>query len=237
MEDIIRFKEGKLYIKNKKHVEHIKNQICVVDNENCLKSSFLYDVGKIDVDNLKQIITKLKGAQLISNNLRIVKLLEDVFILNIVKTLKSDYKSMYLIDVSGFLKKPELIDEDDERKKKFITMIENVLNQLKKYEKSSEEIIELVISKEWSVPSLFGFLINYPILYYQSNDSDTNCLSCIDLKVFQVLLANDVILSFSIPLEIYNQYNDIQTHISTYIAQFQNYIVSSFTSNHSNINL
>jgi hypothetical protein len=242
MEDIIRscFREQKARSRNLwKHVEHIKNQFRFIDDDNCPKNAFLYDLGTVDVDIMRQIIAKLQERKLISANIRLARLADDVFILNIAKVLKSEHFG-HSIDVSGSLKEPMVIDQGDKRGMLIANMIKSVKDQLRE-RVNDGSVIDIVIpddGSEWCVPTLFGFLINYPTLYFlQTNDNDTNCLGCRDLKVFQVLINGDALLSFSIPLEIHNANEAIQRTISTYLASFQNHTVTSFISNYAHINL
>jgi len=223
-----------------KQIRHISNQFQAVNDENLMKNSFLYDCGNVDVASIKQVVEILKQRRLISSDIRIVTLSQDIFILNVKKILGRENSSKFVIDVSGSNEKPFLVPQD--KMNSFNDMFEDIRKQLTLLKGNNDEIIELIIANDnWCVTSIFGYLINYPVLYYLPNSIDTNCLGHKDLKVFQVLLEDDILISFSIPLDIFNDNEVIQCHIAAYLKTYQNYNnkyqIKSFIANHSHVNL
>lgn len=223
-----------------KQIRHISNQFQAVNDENLLKNSFLYDCGNVDVASIKQVVETLKNKCLISSDIRIVTLSQDIFILNIEKILCRENSSKFVIDVSGSNDKPILVPHD--KMNSFNDMFEEIRKQLTLLKSNNNEIIDLIIADDnWSVTSIFGYLINYPVLYYLPNSIDSNCLSNIDLKVFQIMLDDDIVISFSVPLDILNDNEIIQYHIAAYLKTYQNYSnkyqIKSFIANHSHVNL
>ena len=216
-----------------KQIRHISNQFQAVNQENLLKYAFLYDCGNVDVASIKQVIKILSQRRLISSDVRIVTLSQDFFILNINKILGRENSSKFVIDVSGSNDKPMLVPQD--KMNSFNDMFEGIRKQL------TLNNDEIIADDNWCVTSIFGYLINYPVLYYLPNNIDSNCLGHIDLKVFQILLQDDIVISFSIPLDIFNDNEAIQCHIAAYLKNYQNYSnkyqIKSFIANHSHVNL
>lgn len=225
-----------------KQIRHISNQFQAVNDENLLKNSFLYDCGNVDVASIKQVVQILKNKWLISSDIRIVTLSQDIFILNVKKILDRENSSKFVIDVSGSNDKPILVPQD--KMNSFDDMFEGIRKQLTLFKRNNndDEIIDLIIADDnWSVTSIFGYLINYPVLYYLPNSFDSNCLGNIDLKIFQIILEDDIVISFSVPLDILNDNEAIQCHITAYLKTYQNYSnkyqIKSFIANHSHVNL
>ncbi|KAL7028776.1 hypothetical protein ACKWTF_005991 [Chironomus riparius] len=216
-----------------KQIRHISNQFQAVNDENLLKNSFLYDCGNVDVASIKQVLNVLRQRRLISSDITVVTLSQDILILNVKKILERENSSKFVIDVSGSNDKPMLVPQD--KMNSFNVMFEEIRKQLKLNN------YDIISDDNWCITSIFGYLINYPVLYYLPNNIDSNCLSHIDLKVFQILLNDDIVISFSIPLDIFNDNEAIQCHIAAYLKTYQNYSnkyqIKSFIANHSHVNL
>jgi hypothetical protein len=244
MEGIIELclRENKKSKRNLKFAKHIVTQIRVVNEQEFPKSGYLFDCFAADVDLVSKILERLHSCRLIGDELRVVIVQQDIFVLNIKKVVESVLDSYIFVDVSGNLQNPCLLNDDT--KNSVILMLENVNAQLKQHAKH-QNTIELQLKDEWSIATIFGYFLNYPIIYYDKVAID-NCLSMIDLKVFQVSVDDDVIISFSVPLEILssnNSSNNCDSRISTFLERLPikndepHYRVNSFITNHTHVNL
>lgn len=205
----------------KKHWRMIASQIHAVDSDGNPKRGFLYDCGTINVDALMKLIKKLKEEHLIGKDIFVASVREDIFILN--KTKFHQQSRHVVIDISGSLSSPTRMDAMTDT---FIRISE----QVKAFQGS--DVVDLRVDETWCVPTIFGYLINYPNLYYLKGDE--NCLSLVDLRVFQVTTNNDILVSFSVPSEIY-QDSSVREVIDSWLQYFQNddnFSVESFIANY-----
>lgn len=212
--------------KSLKHFSHqISLQIESVNNLNVPKNGFLFDCGTVDVEILKNLVNELKVEKLISDDIKVVTLESEIFILNVKKF--STGCELNIINVSKDLEKPQIIIDNSE--------ISKIIYEITvKIKESKENFIELG-SYGSICPTLFGYLINYPVLYY--SETDENCLSNQELKVFQVIVNNHLLLSFSVFLEIYIKSSKIQNDIKIFLDNFKHeiYNVKIFNSTQCNI--
>ena len=209
----------------KKHWRTIACQIKAINDSDNPKRGFLYDCGAINVNNLMKLIRELKQENIICKDFLIATIQDDIFILNLRKFhLESSH---VIVEISGSLKKPRIIEETASFAKMFL----DINNQLLSCE---DEAIELKIIADWCVPTIFGYLINYPVLYYH-NDHNGNCLGTIDLKVHQVKTIEDTLISFSVPNEIFEQSMIVQKKILQWMQYFQtheNFSIKTFVANY-----
>jgi hypothetical protein len=208
----------------RKFSSQISLQIEAVNNFDIPKNGFLFDYGTVDAKTLRNLINKLKLEKLVSNDIKVVTLELEIFILNVKKFCTGcDFN---IVNISKSFNKPELIEDSS----KIVKVIDEIVEKLKN---STEDIIELG-SYSYLCPTLFGYLINYPVLYYC--DSEENNLSNQELKVFQVTSSNHVLLSFSVPLIIYNESPKIQNDIKIFLDKFnESYNIKIFNTTQCNI--
>lgn len=205
----------------KKHWKTIAYQVHVVNCKKNPKTAFLYDCGAIDINSLSKLVEDLKTEHLIDLDISILKLKDDAFIMNKKKFIEMR-KPSHVVDVSGSLEKPRICEES------LFEMIESIDEQLK------SSSTELLTEDHWCVPTIFGHLIGYPILYWH-NQMNENCLGLQDLKVFQVIFKNETLVSFSVPDEIFKNSSEVQQTIATWLESFpkhNDYQIKSFISNH-----
>lgn len=213
----------------KKHWKAIACQIHVVNCDENPKRGFLFDCGAIDVPKIVDVVEKLKREALVRKDIAVVKVKEDIFILNPQKFQHENSK--FVVDVSGSLEKPKKIED----LKEIDRMLSAVREQLMA---SGISLITLNISDDCCVPTIFGYLINYPILYYHQPDDDANCLSLIDLEIHQVTTRSETLISFSVPREIFTNDIEMRTEIEKFLHYFQNndnYQIKTFTANYPTI--
>lgn len=214
-----------------KIIRHLSNQIQAIDDEHSLKNSFLYDYGNLSRDCLCQIVKCLLDEHVISRNIKVLTLADDIFIVNVQKVVRPVKRNFYVVNVSGNLKAPALMESIDN--------IQNMLSSISKQLQS--EAHEIVPEEDWCLTTAFGYLINYPVLYFQTKEPDFNCLGSVDLKIFQILLDDELVLSFSVPLELLNKHKFIENHIESYLKTYTDingrYQIKKFIANHAHVAL
>lgn len=194
----------------RKHWKMIVCQIQAVDDVANIKRGFLFDCSSVDLKVLSRFLLKLKEENLISKDISLLEVKEDIFILNKRKFLKESFH--VVIDVSGSLTYPKRLEDERDCDKMFI--------EIRRQIESSDEVIStLEIDERWCVPTIFGYLINYPILYQCDQH---NNLSFVELKVFQIRSINQTLISFSVPSELYEKDSKIQEVIKDWLVCFQN---------------
>lgn len=213
----------------KKHWKAIACQIYAVNSEENSKRGFLFDLGKIDVPGMVDILGRLKKEGIIRRDLMIVKVKEDFFILNPSKFQSGGNE--IVVDVSESLEKPRKIEDLREIRK----MLEIVRNQILKLKEEEISVNVLEVPENVCIPTIFGYLINYPIIYYLNPQSDSNCLSLVDLTIHQVISYNEILVSFSIPSEIFSSDLSIQKTIKNFLSNFPNHEIKTFTANYPTI--
>lgn len=195
----------------KRHWRTIALQINAVNDNASPKRAFLYDCGSITVDELENLCSDLKEKELISKDILIATLKDDIFILNLNKF---QTKSSHLIvDISESLNKAEVIKETDLVDEMFRDIDSQLLDA------EDAQVINLDIKTDWCIPTIFGYLINYPILYYHKECE--NCLTFVDLNVHQIQINGETLVSFSVPNELYVQSAIVKEKISKWMMYFQ----------------
>lgn len=199
----------------KKHWRTITCQIRAVNDGSNPKRGFLFDCGALDVDKLVDLVGCLKKAGLIVREVTVAVVKEDFFILNTRKFL-SDLSGSCptVIDVSGSLKLPEKVISGSIAK-----MFDEIKSQL--INNIEADVITLSLKDDWCVPTIFGYLIGYPVLYCLRSDQESNNLSFVELLVFQVLIQTEVLISFSIPKAIYEQDTQARDSTEHFLSHFQ----------------
>lgn len=200
-------------------------QIHAVNCDECPKSGFLFDCGSPDATALLELVEKLKSKKLIDGDVIVAKVKEDVFILKAGKFVQK--RNPIVIDVSGSLEKPAIVDPTP-----VSGMMLDINNQIKNCDPG--QVADLKITEHWCIPTVFGYLINYPILYHHQPDDDANCLGLVDLKVYQVTASNETLVSFSVPAEIHDQSEIIRESVSSWLNHFrhQDYQMKTFIANY-----
>lgn len=191
------------------------------------KNSFLLDYGPRNIDLLKDILSELRKLKLIDENLKIATLESEIFIINVRKLMEKSCEDFHIIDISDNLEKPQLISDR--------LFFKELIEKIK--EKLSENLFlsELIDLGEFGFysPTIFGFLINYPVLYFCKTEN--NCLSHRDLKVFQIFDENQILMSFSVPLEVLNENQQICDDINQFLNNFQSHKTHSFVTTQENV--
>lgn len=211
----------------------ISSQIEAVNDAALPKRGFLFDCGLPDVDKLVKLVTILKNERLLAMEVKVVVVKEDIFILNTGKFIQTSTGSGSIIDVSGSLKVPEKVNNGI-----FAIMFDLIKAQLNN--DNETDVVTLKINDDCCVPTIFGYLIGYPSLYYLRPDQENNNLSFVELLVFQVLTQAGVLISFSIPKAIHEQDSGARDSIEHFLNHYRNssdYEIKTFSATHPVVNL
>lgn len=178
----------------------IDNLICVNIG---LKPSFLWDLPeRLDRSITVKAISLLKENKLISEQISVLILADDLFIVNVIEieTLFCNALERYrFVDCSPKLDSPQLL----ENQKDILVSIELLMNLIRGNKDKNLLVIEE--KPEWYLPSLFGFLLGYPVVYWSS--SCENNLANEPLHLFKINYSSNNmelknIYSFTVPSKI-----------------------------------
>lgn len=188
-------------------------QIKAVNDLENPKRGFLFDCGAVDVEMLRKLIQELKKVELVGKELIIALVQEDVFVLNTRKFVLN--QNLVIVDISGSLKEPERVD---------LSVVAEMLNLVREQltSQKQEEMVVLEVALNWCVPTIFGYLINYPVLYFIRPNEESNNLNFVELKVVQVYTEGKLLFSFSVPNQIYEKDLTVKESVSNWLAPFQN---------------
>ncbi|XP_077988901.1 UPF0739 protein C1orf74 homolog [Glandiceps talaboti] len=203
-------------------VLEILSNVLAVQEE--IKPSFLFDYAMVDAERMQMFLSCSKAT----DTLRSLSLHGDVFIYN-PKTLRNHLNnvaknsSCFLVDVSGSLCQPKIASQDCHQ-----VVLRHVNEVLTALDEQSD--IQIALSKEgahqnvaytlqptegWNIPSIFGILLGYPVVYWYGVDDDTpsNCLSMVPLSVHKIFIRPDnnegkEIISFSVPADLEESFHD-----------------------------
>ena len=160
--------------------------ICV---DRGIRPAFLFDYASLKAETLQQFSDCIFANRLVQNELTVVCVADDVFIVNrniLIDSLKRARPR--LIDVSNQLTEPLLVD--DQRGIDLVhTMVDRVCNQLqiaRPIEPNTSRVVHLVIPSEINITALFGLILDYPVLYWYATCSHGNCLDMVPLHVCKV---------------------------------------------------
>lgn len=189
----------------KKHYRKIIFYVLTVDNG--LKPSFLWDFGpSVPSSVLSAFLKALKKSKLITLKISLVILKEDFFIANPNLVLQMLNGERLYVNVSDSLPKP-ISFERNERITKMIKFLKSELNNFENDE------WKLDVGENFCVPTLFGLLLNYPVIYFYEDDYPS---SSVKLRIFKVFCKFNFqnatermeIYSFSFPQSLFDSHVD-----------------------------
>lgn len=154
-----------------------------------IKTAYLYDIGAPVAERLLSLLQDLKKEELIKTCLNVLQIDLDCLILNPAvcqNSIALDNLTDKLVDVSKSVRVPCMLDSVQhavELKKVF----ENILNNL---DHSVIKLYTWPLQIQFNVSSLFGLLLNYPIIYWYNtlDDASEICLSMEKLTCVKVIL-------------------------------------------------
>lgn len=213
----------------KKRWKTIVCQVKAVNDIRNPKRGFLFDCEAARIEKLSQLVVELKQGNLVGDDIVLATVKDDVFILNTSKFITKQV--FVVIDVSGRLKEPQVIDFSKQTVT-FDTIDRQLTSQ------TCNQVVHLEVHDDWSLPTIFGYLIGYPILYYVQSNEETNNLGFVELTVIQIHHDNDLLFSFSVPKLIHDQDANVRMSLLTWLLPFRNdnnFEVKTFNATHSNV--
>lgn len=147
-----------------------------------VKRGFLWDFGvTINSELFNLFILELVETGILESNfLKVVTLLDEVFLIN----YKIESPEFVFVDVTRTIE-PKVIEENN--------------SELIWYHENSS-VSKLIPSENLCIPTLIGILIGFPVIYWYDNKiSDENCLGNVLLNVYQACFEDCTVMSFSIP--------------------------------------
>ena len=175
-----------------------------------IKPSYLFDVACVDARSLHGFVRQLHEGNMIKRQLSVVVVEEDVFvvhpdILNIVSQLNTD---VTIVNVSDSLSQPVTLAKEATE-----DILSGVITQLRGciVDTSTSQVITMSFPSSVNIPTVFGYLLGYPILYWQNLTSVQNCLGMVPLITVKVQFQNVLkessfvydSFSFSVPKHIF----------------------------------
>ncbi|XP_045166217.2 UPF0739 protein C1orf74 homolog [Mercenaria mercenaria] len=158
-----------------RHTESLMVDITAVDIG--IKPGYLYDIGQPNGEKIKELLQDLKQQHLIKNNLNVLEIGMDCLIVNVEELRKSAYFSdcnETLIDVSGSKNKPCIRSD-----KSTASGIKEELDKIIDVLDCNKVKLLPHCYPSCNVSSLFGMVLNYPVVYWYDNldGKGDNCLS------------------------------------------------------------
>ena len=171
-----------------------------------LKQSLLFDYAFVDLRNATRLIESIAENEWVDRRADILKVGENIFftrlkplISNLRKTI--DSKEFTLIDVSGKLQEPRVLEDVIARRvmEQFRNIVDNLEEKLNDSDLHSLKVDEVMTryrlidlsglfldEQLWCIPSVFGFLLGYPVIYWCENASEDNCLTMVPLNRYKL---------------------------------------------------
>uniref|UniRef100_A0A2C9GUH6 Uncharacterized protein n=1 Tax=Anopheles culicifacies TaxID=139723 RepID=A0A2C9GUH6_9DIPT len=227
MKDIYRYLSRCLgtKIRVKRKIKEIAIQLYTIDKG--FKLGFLWDVGCLSMDEVRNLLDSLKQVKLIQNTLAIVQIgLEsgaDFGVCDVARWFAVGQQSRpVFIDVSAELSSPRTVDQ------RVITLHNDlvdllqtrlaVINQSSSMHHAQNtkspltQIVQWPLDNDVCRTSAYGLFIGYPIIYwYETTITRENCLSQISLAIFQAGIKPQAdepfepFVSFSVPAMLLNE--------------------------------
>ena len=177
-----------LGLRNGTKIQNLMLDIVAVDAG--IKPCYLYDVGFSEPASLMTFIQSLAEENLISNGLSLLVIGLDCLIVNVEEVFGLSSReecSICLINVSSSLKDGPVFHDSVSDAKSILDVVQVVRDNLcvdviKKFEIPQDEV--------YNITSLFGFLLDYPLIYWfeVGTGNGENCLSMEKLIVVQVFV-------------------------------------------------
>lgn len=207
--EIIKSKNS--FKKWKKSFKEIAYQIHFVNLG--IKRGFLWDFGvTIDSTLFDLFILELIETGVVSDSLKVVTLLDEVFLIN----YKMELPDFVFVNVTRNTE-PKIMDENNSELIWFKTV----------NPESSDSILKLVPPENSCIPTLIGILIGFPVIYWYDNKiSDENCLGNVVLNVYQATYEECLVMSFSIPAFFVLNNITVQNLIQKWVKELNQFEIS-----------
>ena len=170
----------------------IRSDLVLVDRG--VKPGFLYDYSRISADEVTRLLQDLYQAKLLHSELIVLVIDEfDIVIVNRPVTLQylvtlQPGDNVTVVDVSDTLQSPQCLDLGN-------SIWETTVTFLKQHIQKAEPfcMTHITPDPELNCTTMFGILLGYPVIYWYSTQSHSNCLGMVPLTLCQlsVLLTHD----------------------------------------------
>uniref|UniRef100_A0A1Y9HA52 Uncharacterized protein n=1 Tax=Anopheles farauti TaxID=69004 RepID=A0A1Y9HA52_9DIPT len=203
-------------VRAKGKIKEIALQLHAIDKG--FKLGFLWDVGCLAMDEVRQLLDTLKEANLVRHTLVVVQLGPesggDFGVCDIHRFAGQQSRSV-VIDVSAALPTPTLADQSvvaifDELTARMQTQL-SIAGGQESLQKSTRTV-RWQLDETVCRTTVYGLFIGYPVVYwYDTKTTQENCLSQVPLVVFQAGLRPQgqesftPFISFSVPAKLLNQ--------------------------------
>lgn len=194
-----------------------------------IKPSLLIDIVAISdkLLNFEAIVEEINAkSQFLSTNtskLRIVCVKDDFFIVNFPKILRTIRRKRHYINVSSNLQQPTLMIDYSEIE---LMAKEVYLQLMNMFDESSENISRSIqLSLHWNITTVFGVLLDYPVVYWYKDKEGETCLGNKDLINFKLkntahiktwAIERDV-YSFTVPTCVINE--ELNSFVEKWLTQ------------------
>lgn len=167
-----------------------------------LKTGFLWDLGPtIDVARLTDILQALQIVDARTKSLCVVEIESDLILLNICEYWQQKFDDIIYVNVTTQLSGPEIID-DRTYAVTIQPMFDNLREQMRPYKCDANTnhhndrwSVKLEIHETFCIPTIFGVMIGYPIVYwYDSRRSTDNCLGFVPLSVYTAITIDGLLV-------------------------------------------
>lgn len=184
-----------------------------------MKTGFIWDIGPpIDSTSLINILSDLRQSKLVSNNLRILRIVDDFCILNVQSYLNINLHDVTFVNVTSKLLQPQICDSLE-----LIPLVTTFNEQIKIFQNSEEIFLQAKIDNSFCIPMLYGLVAGFPIVYYYDPlVSDQNCLSNVLLRVYQIWFRNDILIfSVSCPAKLIDENDNFKRKVKLWMDSFK----------------
>lgn len=182
------------------------------------KIGYVWDIGPtVQLTQVVDIVTELiNRSVLVAGNIKVVVLGPDICILNVKQYLGRPLTDISFVDVSISLPSPQLIMTDGPA----FSILQEMLELVDFQFKNPNDMVNITIhiTNNFCIPTLFGLFAGYPVVYWYNpvDATGSNCLSGIPLRIFQLLLCDQLIYSVSCPKELLDIEDSLKKKVTTW---------------------
>lgn len=172
------------------------------------KPSYIWDFGPCPkIDNVTDFIKSLRKFNAIFNDIRVIRIENEIILVNCINLMEvfRNNASIYC-DISSHLDHIRVVDDD------VLCQINDMKQKVSNYlgtgvDTGEENLIVIPTEEDWCIPTLYGMLLNYPVIYWFRNDNHDTKLNFSNVYsyniTFDVMCGHSskqvVLYSFSIP--------------------------------------
>lgn len=192
-----------------------------------VKTGFILDIGPpIDLKLLIDILSDLRQSKLVSHSLRIVRIVDDICILNVQSYCDIQLNDVTFINITASLREPQLCDQS-----KLADWLAAFNNQIHEFQRISNELFfDVQVDRSFCIPTLFGLVAGFPVIYYYNPlVSDQNCLANVLLRVYQIWFRNEILIfSVSCPAKLIDDNVEVDGRLKLWRDRFEGYAELKF---------